>query len=162
MKFANNPFSLECCLVFGFLFLDGQRAAATERMVDSFRCWGCGLLHQLLTLLHAKQGAKVGMWHLPFMKKVRAIKEAQFHMMLPAHSLALTTVPLISCIKHFYPSRGSWLLQCLSCDEITSGQMAFFTALAGLQPVLRAAVLHKVLPCLPVHQHDRKSRLALD
>lgn len=96
------------------------------------------------------------------MKKVRAIKEAQLHMALAAHSLALTTVSLISSIKHSYPSRGSWLLQRLSCDKITAGQMAFFTALAGFQPVLRAAVLHKVLPCLPVHQHDERDRLALD
>ena len=67
----------------------------------------------------------------------------------------------VSHVKKLYPSRGSWLLWCVSCGEITTGQMAFFTALAGLQPVLRAAVLHEVLPCLSVHQHDKEDRSLL-
>lgn len=154
------PFSLGSCLIFGFLFLDGQRAAATERVVGCL--WCCGLLYQLLTLYMPNKVSGWVVWHLPFMKKVRAIKETQLHMVLAALSLALTAASLISSTKHSYPSRGSWLLQCLSCDKITTGQKASFTALAGFEPVLRAAVLHEVLPCLPEHQHDGKGRLASD
>lgn len=161
VKPTNDPFSLGPCLVFGFL-LDGQGTAATERVVDCFRCWGCGLLHQLLTLFHAKQGAKVGSVASPLHEESQSNQGSTTPYGAGSTQPGTSTAgSLISSIKHFYPSRGSCLLQRLSCDEITTGQMAFFIVLAGFQPVLSTAVLHEVLPCLPVHQHDRKDRLVL-
>lgn len=53
---------------------------------------------------------------------------------------------------------GSWLLWCVSCGEVTTGQMAFFTALVGLQAVLRAAASQEILPCLSVHQTTKRDR----
>lgn len=105
MKLTNDPFSLGSCLVFGFLLLDGQTAAAAERVVDCFRWWAVASSTSSSLFFMPNKMPRWAVWHLPFMEKVRASKEAPLPMVLAAHSLALTAVSLTSCIA-LLPEQG--------------------------------------------------------
>lgn len=110
---------------------------------------GCDLLHQILTGMPSNMTRQAG-WHLPFREKVRA-SEAWHWPLIASPSVRQK------------PSAqgGSRLLRCVSCGEITTGQVAFFTALVGLQPVLRAALSRRVLPCLSARHPAKRDGFLL-